>query len=216
MIILKSKIFSKGLFKKAFIVVFSALIFFFGAYAYLDYNFSKKVSEADQKDYTVPYKNIPDNTGIAFLLPDNSGVVAYLDFENSCINVINVENYDIGNDLYYGYTVDFVVEVDYELIGGIADRVGGVNISINGETLRYTGVQVIDLISVNSDKSIKTQIIMQIFKQISENDFSKDDFVYIIENSKSNLTVVDCIYWLEYIDEMSRNINFVNLENSIK
>lgn len=196
--------------KKAFVVVFSAAIFFFGAYAYLDYNLNRQTTEADQKDYTVPYENLPDNAGIAFLLPDSSAVIAYLDFENRCINVINVEAYDITNNLYYGYTVDFTVETDYQLIGGIVDRVGGVNIQLNGETLRYTGVQVIDLISVNLDANIKPQLITQIFKQISENDFSKDDFIYIIENSKSNLTVVDCIYWLDYIDEMRGNINIVN------
>ncbi len=196
--------------KKAFVVVFSAAIFFFGAYAYLYYNLNGQTAKADQKDYTVPYENLPDNAGIAFLLPDSSAVIAYLDFENRCINVINIEVYDITNNLYYGYTVDFTVETDYQLIGGIVDRVGGVNIQLNGEILRYTGVQVIDLISVNSDANIKPQLITQIFKQISENDFSKDDFIYIIENSKSNLTVVDCIYWLDYIGEMRGNINFVN------
>lgn len=207
---LKNKIFSKTQFKRAFIVVFSALIFFFSAYAYLNYNLNKQTAKADQKDYNVPYKNIPDNTGIAFLLPDSSAVVAYLDFENSCINVAKVQNYDLANDLYYGYTVNFVIETDYQLIGGIIDRVGGVNIEAGGEILRYTGVQVIDLISVNEDENIKDQIITQIFSQIWKNNFSKDDFVYIIENSKSNLTVVDCIYWLDYINEMRSNINFVN------
>ncbi|MBQ8267756.1 MAG: hypothetical protein IJZ21_05170, partial [Clostridia bacterium] len=101
-------------------------------------------------------------------------------------------------------------ETDYQLIGGIVDRVGGVNVEVNGETLRYTGVQIIDLISVNPDEDMKAQVITQIFRQISENNFSKDDFIYIIENSKSNLTVVDCIYWLDYIGEMRGNINFVN------
>lgn len=191
-------------------------MFFGAAYAYLNYNFNNQTAKADQKDYTVPYKNLPDNSGIAFLLPDGNGVMAHLDFENSCINVVNIENYDRNNNMYYGYTVDYIIETDYQLIGGIVDRVGGVNVEINGETLRYTGVQIIDLISVNSDVNIKMQIITQIFKQISKNNFSTDDFVYIIENSKSNLSIIDCIYWLDYIDEMSRNINFVNLENSIK
>lgn len=191
-------------------MVFSALIFFFGAYAYLDHNFNKATAEADQRDYTVPYKNTPDNAGIAFLLPDSSAVVAYLDFENSCINVINVDNYDTTNNMYFGYIIDFIVEIDYQFIGGIVDRVGGVNIDVNGEILRYTGVQVINLISENSDKNIKTQLITQIFKQVSKNNFSKSDFIYIIQNTKSNLTVVDCIYWLDYIDEICNKINFVN------
>ena len=207
---MKNKIFGKGLFKKAFIIFCSALLFFGGAYAYLYYNFNKQTATTDQKDYTVPYEKLPDNAGIAFLLPDSSTLLAYLDFENNCINVLNIENYDSSNNLYYGYTVDFTVETDYQFIAGLVDRVGGVNIETNGETLRYTGIQLIDLISTGCDSDIKSQIISQIFEQISKNDFSKDDFVYIIENSKSNLSVVDCIYWLDYIGEMSGRINFVN------
>lgn len=209
-IFLKDKIFNKNVFKKALIIFCSALIFFFGAYAYLDYNLNRQTAKADQKDYSVPYNPVPDNAGIAFLLPDSSAVLAYLDFENECINVVDIEKYDNGNNLYFGYTVDFTVHTDYQLIGGIIDRIGGVNIEINGETLRYTGIQVIDLISKNYDKNIKPQIISQIFEQISKNNFSKDDFVYIIENSSSNLTIVDCIYWLDYIEKLCGRINLVN------
>lgn len=201
---------NKNLFKKAIVIVGSMLIFFFGAYAYLNYNLNKQTAKTDQKDYTVPYENLPDNTGIVFSLPSGSAVMAYLDFENNCINVVNIEKYDSSNNMYYGYIADFVVETDYQLIGGIIDRVGGVNIEINGETLRYTGVQVIDLISVKYDESIKMQIISQIFEQISKIGFSKEDFVYIIENSNGNLTIVDCIYWLDNIDEICANINIVN------
>lgn len=210
MIFLKSKIFDKNIVKRAFIIVSSALIFFFGAYAYLDYNLGKQTAKTDLKDYTVPYEQIPENAGIAFLLPDGSAVLAHLNFENACIDVVNIEEYDSDNDLYYGYTADFTVETDYRLISGIIDRVGGVNIENGGETLRYTGVQVIDLISENSSTDIKNQIVTGVFEQISKNNFSKEDFIYIIDNSKSSLTVVDCVYWLDYTEQICGRINFVN------
>lgn len=209
-IFLRRKLFCKTVFKRAVVIVSSALVFFLGAYAYLDYNLKRQTAEADRKDYTVPYEQKLENAGIAFLLPDGSAVLAYLNFENDCINVINIEQYDSGNDLYYGYTADFTVETDYKLIGGIIDRVGGVNIEIDGETLRYTGIQVIDLISQNSNSGIKNQIIIGVFEQISKNNFSKDDLWYIIENSNSSLTVIDCVYWLDHIGQVCRTINFVN------
>lgn len=210
MIFLKIKVFNKNILKRALIIFFCGALFFSAAYAYLDYNLNKQTANADQKDYTVPYKNIPDNAGIIFLLPDGSGVMAYLDFESSCINVVNIENYDRNNDMYYGYTADYVIEADYQFIGGIVDRVGGISIEIDGEILRYTGVQVIDLLSVNHDENIKPQIITQIFNQISKSGFSRDDFVYIIENGEGNLSIIDCIYWLDYIDELRKNITFAN------
>lgn len=200
----------KSKLKKIFIIFFCLCLFFGLSYVYLYFNFNDSVKAADKKDNTVPYRNLPDNTGIAFLIPDSSAVLMYLDFEKECINIINIEQYDSYNRLYYGYNVDFTVEIDYTLIGEIVDMVGGVEISLDGEVMRYTGIQTVDLISTNTDISIKNIIINEIFNRISKNGFSKDDFVYIIENSNSDLSVVDCIYWFTCLDEMFYNINFVN------
>ncbi len=202
--------FLKSIIKKVFIIFLCISLFLGLSYAYLYFNFNISTKAVDQKEDTVPYRNLPDNAGIAFILPDSSAVLMYLDFENNCINAVNIEKYDKTNTMYYGYTADFTVELDYTLISEIVDRVGGVDIEINGEIMRYTGVHIIDLISTDSGDELKLQIIDDVFSRISKNNFSKDDFLYIIENSNSNLTVVDCVYWLDYMDEMFSNINFVN------
>ena len=186
------------------------LIFFMCAYAYLDRNLQKDTANIDEKDYTVPYKKNPDNKGIAFVFPDDSAVISYLDFENENIKILQIENFDEDVSDYFGYTADYTVLADYYLISGIVDRVGGVNINTGNETLRYTGVQAVELISADSTGLIKKQIISEIFNQISKNSFSKDDFIYIIENSKSDLSIIDCIYWVGYIEKMSQNIVYVN------
>ena len=210
MIFLKIKHLGKNAVKKAVIIVCSGLVFFFGSYMYLEHNLNKGFEKTDIKDYTVPYSQRPENAGIAFLLPDGSALLAYLDFEKSCINVINIEMFDSENSVYYGYTADFTVQTDYEFIGGIIDRVGGINIENGNETLRYTGIQAVDLISENTNSNIKNQIIGQIFEQISKNGFSKEDFLYIIENGTGSLTLTDCIYWFDSIDDVCKNIIFVN------
>ena len=199
----------KSVLKKAFIILFCGVLFFGISYTYLYFNF-KETAAADQKDYNVPYKNLPDNVGVSFLLPDSSALLMYFDFENNIINVVNIEQYDFTNDLYYGYTANFIVQLDYYLIAEIIDRVGGVNIELNGEVLRYTGVQIMDLISSNITDDLKPKIITSIFNQISQNKLSTEDFLYIIENSEGDLEVVDCIYWLDYATDMFSNINFVN------
>ncbi len=179
------------------------------AYAYLQYNLNKAAAEAQKNDYTVPYERRPENCGIAFVFPDNSALLAYLDFEDSSIKLLDLADFQVQTE-YFGYTADYTVQVSYELIGGIIDRVGGVSIEYGGETLRYTGVQVVDLIASGGEMGLKKQIILQIFSGISKNNFSKDDFVYIIENSKSNLSIIDCIYWLDYLGDMCSQISFVN------
>lgn len=184
---------------------------FFGvAYAYLQHHIKSESADVDQKDYTVPYNHTPESCGLAFLFPDNSATLVYLDFDEENIRLLDIEDFDPTRPEYYGYTADYTVHTSYELIEGIIDRVGGIDIEQDGEVLRYTGVQVIDLISYGRGEDIKRQILLQIFDKISKNSFSKDDFVYIIENSESNLSFVDCIYWLDYLKSMSGRVNFVN------
>lgn len=209
-IFLKNKIFNKKIFKRAFIIFCCGALFFALAYTYLKFNLEKETQSTEQKDYTVPYEKTPENKGIVFVFPNNSAVLVYLDFESSGVRLLDIESFDSARPEYYGYAADYTVQTSYELIEGIIDRVGGIDIEQNGETLRYTGVQVIDLIAHGYDGDLKKQILLQIFEQISKNNFSKEDFVYIIENSESNLSFIDCIYWLDYIEEMCDKIYFVN------
>ncbi len=203
-------IFLKRALKIAIITFLSGAVFFGAAYTYLDYNLNKAIKDTDQKDYTVPYVRTPESCGIAFIFPNNSAMLTYLDFETECIWLLDIESFDHTRPEYYGYTADYTVQISYELIEGIIDRVGGIELEYGGQKLRYTGVQVIDLIAHIGEQDIKRQIILQVFSKISKNSFSKDDFVYIIENSESNLSFVDCIDWIDYLKDMSGRVNFVN------
>ena len=46
-----------------------------------------------------------------------------------------------------GYEIDYTVEANYMLIAEICDYFEGVNLTIDAETLRYTGNQVVELLS---------------------------------------------------------------------
>ena len=164
------------------IIFLSGAIFFGAAYAYLDYNINVDTADVDQKDYTVPYVRTPESCGIAFVFPDDSATLVYLDFEEENIRLLSIDSFDPSRPEYYGYTADYTVQTSYELIEGIIGRVEDIN----------------------------RQILLQIFDKISKNSFSKDDFVYIIENSESDLSFVDCIDWLDYLKSMSGRVNFVN------
>ncbi len=203
-------IFLNRIFKIAIITFLSGAIFFGAAYAYLDYNFSKTATDIDQKDYAVPYNRVPKSCGVVFVFPDNTATLVYLDFDRENIRLLNIDAYEQSCPEYYGYSVDYNINISYELIEGIIDRVGGIDITQNGETLRYTGVQVMDLIAYDRVEDIRKQILTQIFDKISKNNFSKEDMVYIIENSEGNLSFIDCIDWLDYLKSMSSRVNFIN------
>ncbi len=203
-------IFLKGILKKV-LIFFGCTVLFFGvSYAYLDYNFKKDVKSAEQKEYNVPYERRPENKSIVFVFADNSACLVHLDFENMGIRLLNIDEFNGNTELYNGYNCDYTVQVSYQLIEGIIDRVGGIDLESDNETWRYTGIQVVDLISRGCSDELKRQILLKIFAGISKNNFTKDDFVYMVENSQTDLSVIDCIYWVDYIKDMSGQINFIN------
>ena len=203
-------IFLKGIFKRIFIVSFCGVLFFCASYLYLDSSVGNLSFKTNQTDEETPYKLLPQNSGIVFILPDDSAVMAYLDFKNNCINLIDVQQYDKNQTVYYGYPAEYSVEVSYDLIEGIVDRIGGINLEYQDESLRFTGRQTVEIIKQNDIKEMKRQLIFEIFNCIAKNNFSKSDFVYIIENSKSNLSIVECITWIDYIRDMCKNVKFAN------
>ena len=195
--------------KSAFIIFCGVLIFFAASFAYLQANLSEPKSEADIKDYTVPYNTPPQNKGVVALFPSGSALLINLNFTQGSIYLANLDDYNEQTDSYYGYNVDFTIHLDYETIAGIIDRIGGINLEANGEILRYTGVQITEILSVNAENELKSEIIKAIFETISKNGFSNSDFVYIIENSNTNLTVPDCFYWPDYFSDMCRRVWFI-------
>lgn len=204
-IFLKSKIL-----KNVLIIFLSGVIFLGVAYAYLAYNTNKKLMATEQKDSTVPYKSLPKNCGIVIAFPNDKALLAYLDFNENCIRLVNVEKYDSDCSHYYGYTADYTVKASYDLLQEMVDRVGGVDIEQNGTVMRYTGTQVVDLFSSGYTGNMRGQLISQIFKKISKNGFSKEDVIYLIENCETDISFIDCIYWIDYIKEMSDNVKFAN------
>lgn len=185
------------------------LLFFGIAYSYLQLSLNGAFS-TDNKDQQTPYKIYPKNSGVAIVLDDGSAVLAYLDFKNNNIKLVDIPQFDKGIEEYNGFSVDYTVQTNSTLLEGVIDRVGGVNLKCDGKKMRYTGNQVVELISNGCENELKQQLFLQIFNQIAKNDFSKSDFVYIMENSKSNLSIVECITWIDYLPDMCENISFVN------
>ena len=210
LLIILRVVFLRKIYKAIFIMLFCCVIFFGVAYGYLLYDFNQSAKQIEQKNYNVLYEQIPDSKGIALLFDDGSAILAQLEFKNSCVRLVDIPQFTDKNGNYNGYTVDFTIEVSNRLIEGLVDRVGGVNLDYAGKKMRYTGTQTVDLISRDNTSSFKKQLIKEVFAQISKNNFSKEDFVYIIENSKTDLSIIECIYWLDYIKSMSGRVSFVN------
>lgn len=190
------------------IICFVCGIFFVGVgYFYLD----SQLEDVKQNVETVPYYiEVPDNVGIVLEIAEQQ-TFFFLDFNYKSISVIyDAEKY-LENDTIMGYQADHYIVGDIELLGGIIDIVGGIELENNGELLRHTGVQITDILTTSTDYDLlERSVIQKIIEKIGENGFQKQDFLYIIENSNTTLTVPICYYWSDYMKDLCGFVNEVN------
>lgn len=185
----------------------SALIFVGSGYLYLDY----KLTPTDTETPSVPYyESVPENKGVVFDICGDR-TLCYMDFKKKSLKIILDDKQTRVGERLLGYKADYEVQANYSILEKIIDTVGGINLTQNGEALRYTGVQITDILSKTNDRTaLRYEIITQIVDKIKETGFEKTDFLYIIENSKTKLTVPDCYFWSDHIKELSINTEFLN------
>lgn len=203
--LMKLKIGIKSVFAAVAAAVLSFALMSSTAYLYLKADTAKKA--ADSSDSSVPYKQKKENRGVMFAFPDSTGCLFHLDFNNCGITAVLTENYDPKVSDYGGYRADFTVISDLDLVQGLVDRAGGVELEFDGEKLRFTGFQITELLSVGAKTDVKRDIVKGVLESFAYNGFTASDLVYIIENSKTDLTVPDCYGWHEDLPQMCENVN---------
>ena len=184
------------------------LLFFIGiGYFYLEKSFSAPTENIAEN---VPYyQETPQNSGILFEIHGEKTFL-YLDFENGKISAILYPYYNEEDDNIYGYTIDYKINTSLDFIADLVDYLEGIDLRINNETLRYTGVQVADIILEDKEKIHKLNIIKSILQKISKNGMGKDMLLHIVETSETNLTVPDFYLWPEYLKNISGNLQIVD------
>ena len=76
----------------------------------------------------------------------------YLDFEKRTISILTDNKNTNTGDTLYGYPVDYTVSAGYDLLVYIIDTVGGIELETESEILRFTGVQIADMLSKSSER----------------------------------------------------------------
>lgn len=154
------------------------------------------------------YPESPQNIVAAFSLENEKTLICF-DFKNLTTTVIFADG--LEDDEIYGYKITNKIELNYEVIGGIVDILGGADLEINGEILNFTGNQVAHLFKTTTDRlPLRRNLITQIFKKIAHLGFTLEDMLYIIEHSKTDLTVPFCYSFIDYLQSAAKTVNFVN------
>lgn len=190
-----------------FLLVFGISVFLSG-YFYL--NNLLNITSVAKNEEKIPYYSVPENTTILFKIC-NDNLLIDLDFNESIINVLLVdESFSTNTDLY-GYSVDYTVKSDYDLVSFLVDNVGGIELENDGELLRYTGVQICEMFEyskVSNDK--KNEIIKKIIDGIAVTGLTKEDMLFIIEESETNLNFSIAYLWVDHIKELCKFPRFIN------
>ncbi len=183
-------------------------IFLLTGYFYLEKSLEPAENGAIE---SVPYySSVPQNAGV---LLDICGdrTFFYLDFEGMELRIIFDGEEEFKEDNVYGYNVDYSIFSDYSLLSEIVDIAGGVEMTYNDEKLTFTGVQISEILSTTVERNgLRRDLTQRIVKKISQNGIKKEDLLYIIENSETNLTVPACYYWPEFIKELCGSVRVVN------
>lgn len=177
------------------------LAFFSCGYFYLDSRL-KKTTVNDSVESVPYYTQTPENKTVLLNVCQDE-ILFHLNFTEEIINIIFLES----NAENYGYSVDFRIYCDYEMVGYLVDVAGGIEL----ENLRYTGVQITEMLEYNEKNiSFKKTLAKNIIKGIGNNGFTKENLLYIIENSETDLGFAESFYWVNFIPKLCRFARFVN------
>lgn len=198
MICLKKK--NIRILKTIFLSLVFGAVFFVAGFFYLNSRLENMT--VSEKTESVPYYSVPSDATILMNICEDK-ILLNLKFEEEKINIAFVE----GGEYDYGYTIDYTLNSNYELVGYLVDISGG--IEING--LRQTGIQITEMLQFTQVKnSQKREIIEAIVKGIANSSFTKEDLLFIIENSESNLKFNECYFWTGYISKLCKFPCFIN------
>ena len=174
-------------------------------YVSLNEDFSKASTEKEKVPYT---QEKPQNAGILFNV-NGEETFFFLNFEECNITVALNPEEPINNEIY-GYSLDYKITANSDLLSEITDYLNGLELTILGEDYRYTGQQIKALIESDNTKRLRYKIIDAIFNRIVSNGVATDFFGLIIKKSETNLNLVDCYFWSEYLTELSKNLRYID------
>lgn len=161
----------------------------------------------------VPYgEPTIENQGLLFVFYEGGSVFLNFDFLEDKISVMLFDS--AVTPLYmrqYGYEVNNCFKADYHFLANFIDRFGGVVFSYNDSgIMRYTGVQVTEMLASNNDKEFKKTIIQSFFKKIDAVGITQKDLLYLIDNTTTDMSFPEGYDLLENTEGIFKNIHFIN------
>jgi len=163
-----------------------------------------------QKSESVPYGySVPSTTDILFKDNDRYFLLLLNFKEQNLRAYFALENSPKAAELS-DYIADFTVVCNYQMLEYFVDAVGGIELENSNESLRFTGVQISDILTncQTTENDIKA-IIESLFSKLSETGFKDEYLRYIMSNSECDIDYTRAFRWNEYLTEMCQDFEFL-------
>ena len=150
-------------------------------------------------------EEIPSST-LLFVFPDTSGLLIHFDFSILCTNyyVFGQDAEENAAELPYQIDYNFFPEEDF--LPRLADRLGGVEIEDeNGEKKLYFSAAVQEFCEKELTEENRIILVDSFFDKIAKMGLSSEDFMFIIEVGKGNISYSVCYDWISHIKTMFSN-----------
>ena len=160
-----------------------------------------------------PQSDYPADTTLLFNFEDGYALCLRLQFQKNFIDAMFLKESQTELFETYGFYPSETVNCSYSFIMDFIDTIDGITLDIFGEEMRYTGVQVCNIIAVNNNHTeTKIKVLKAIFNKIYKIGFSSDALYCIMNNTDNTLSVPDCYGWTDLIGKMCNCYNIVNEE----
>ncbi len=172
------------------------------------------ISPTNEAPQNIPYYNseAPEEYGLLVNFDLGSSVFFGFDLNAEKTSVILLPNAATVNDVMaFGYEVNDVSNASYDFLAKLIDRFGGIELnSLTDGRLKYTGVQITEMLSQTNDAEFRCRVIERLFENIKQQGINSDDMLFLIENTETTLNYPNSYYLPETVEKAINNIIFIN------
>ena len=165
----------------------------------------KSFSPAGENVESVPYSAVPDNKTILIIGEKGEGALLYLNFHDIVLqtHLLDTDAEQRANKL--GFIIDYKMELTNEFLCSLSDRIGGIEITKDGETFKYFGSSLNQLLEEPPTFDNISVISEAFFEKFAKMDLSAADFMFIMENTNTDLDYDIYSEWADFLPELICN-----------
>ncbi len=168
--------------------------------------YENEVVKTEEKAEKIPYYSEPQAVGI-IIKYDQKEFFIELDFTENKV-------YFIFDDVAFkalekGFKIDYSYTFSQEKLEELVDYLGGIELTINGESLNLTGNQVRDWITQDYSNNNLRILAEKISKKIGEEGISSSQLERLLDNNLGTLTLSTSYLFSDYLKDVFKNPCFI-------